>query len=658
VHSSPASVAEFVGLWQWQAMGVQSTYRPELDGLRAIAILAVVIFHISPRSLQGGYLGVDVFFVISGYLILGRLIDEAASSQLGLHWLLNFVAKRALRLFVPLACVIAATVAAMPLFPVLPNEAEAIRSSAPWAALFFANHYFALDAGYFSSTSDTKPLLHIWSLAVEEQFYFAVALVALVSTLARPQTRILYVTGMVVFCASFAAWIGTPAAHDTARFFLLPWRAWEFLAGGIVAVLAGRLTLSPMPGFLGVALIAIGIATSDGDDFTRGAILTTAGSAALLMRPDAIRKLLVAQPMVWIGRVSYGWYLWHWPVLFYARTLNLGKPDILRDTIAALLALLLAWIMYRLVEYPLRALRSGIVQTTCPSRNMAYFSATLATLVVAAAIAPAALFAYTRAHADVLAKQSQALVRSDSRIKNAKSELDGVPFRGSVFRTGEATPTVLVLGDSYAHSLAGALLDLSADTAVSTDTYWSVLCAPIFGTRAFAILPAYAESCWLLRDYLDRSLASMDHIRSIVLFANWRLYFQRPGFADHLRASLRRLAVDGRRVLIVAQSVRFSDHLTGCAVRSSLSYRSAENCREPRRRTLRNGYLVELRGILQEYRNVRLIDLADGFCDSRWCRPHIAGETVFMDHNHLNPSGARAAYKHFRESFLWVAHVR
>ena len=362
--------------------------------------------------------------------------------------------------------------------------------------------------------------------------------------------------------------------------------------------------------------------------------------------------------MVWVGRLSYGWYLWHWSALFYARTLNLGKPDIRRDAVAVLLALLLAWLMYRLVEGPLRKLRSGVGDATRPSRNIVYFSSTLATLVVAAAIAPAGLLAYNRMHAEVLTHHSQALVRSDGRVKNARSELDGIPFRGSVIRTGEVTPTVLVLGDSYAHSLAGALLDLSAETAVSTETYWSVLCAPIFGTRAFAILPEYAESCWLLRDYLDRSLASMDHIRSIVLFANWRLYFQRPGFADHLRASLRRLAVDGRRVLIVAQSVRFSDHLTGCAVRSSLSYRSAENCREPRRRTLRNGYLVELRGILQEYRNVRLIDLADGFCDSRWCRPHIAGETVFMDHNHLNPSGARAAYKHFRQSFLWVAYLR
>ena len=243
-------------------MGVQSTYRPELDGLRAIAILAVVIFHVSPRSLQGGYLGVDVFFVISGYLILGRLIDEAASSQLGLHWLLNFVARRALRLFVPLACVIAATVAAMPLFPVLPNEAEAIRSLAPWAALFFANHYFALDAGYFSSTSDTKPLLHIWSLAVEEQFYFAVALVAFVAALVRPQTRILYATGAVVFCASLAVWLMSPAEYATFKFFLLPWRAWEFLAGGIAAVVARRLTPPHVLGIVGTALIAIGIATS------------------------------------------------------------------------------------------------------------------------------------------------------------------------------------------------------------------------------------------------------------------------------------------------------------------------------------------------------------------------------------------------------------
>jgi hypothetical protein len=451
--------------------------------------------------------------------------------------------------------------------------------------------------------------------------------------------------------------MGTPAEYDTNKFFLLPWRAWEFLAGGIVAVVTRRLTPSHMLGFVGTALIAIAVATSDGDDFTRGAILTTAGSAALLARPDAIWKLLVAPPVVWIGRLSYGWYLWHWPVLFYARTLNLGKPDVFRDVIAALLALLLAWIMYRLVEDPLRKLRNGIDDSTRPSRNVAYFSTTLATLVVAAAIAPAALLAYNRVHAEVLAQQSQALVRSDSRIRNAKSELDGIPFRGSVFRTGEAEPTVLVLGDSYAHSLAGALLDLSAAADVSTDTYWSVLCAPIFGTREFAILPAYAESCWRLRDHLDRSLESMGHVRSIVLFANWRLYFQRPGFASHLQAALRRLAANDRRVLIVAQSARFSDHLTGCAVRSSLSHRSAEDCREPRRRTLRNGYLVELRQILQEFQNVKLIDLADGFCDSRWCRPHIAGETVFMDHNHLNPSGARAAYKHFRESFLWAAHV-
>lgn len=633
----------------------QASYKPELDGLRAIAILAVVIFHVRPSLLRGGYLGVDIFFVLSGYLILGQLIDDAKSGRLSANWVFSFAAKRALRLFAPLAIVIAATVTAMPLFPVLPAEAEAISASVPWAAFFLANHHFASEAGYFAATSDSKPLLHIWSLAVEEQFYFAVALVVALSILANNQARVLYVAGVLVFVASLAAWIGTPTGHETTKFFLLPWRAWEFIAGGVVAILARRLAFPPLFGVCGALIAIAGIVTSDGDAFTRGALLTTAGTGMVLLAPASLRQVLSVGPMTWVGRVSYGWYLWHWPVLFYARTLNLGQPDLIRDSLAALIALALAWVMYRLVERPLRDLRRSIGLTTPRSRNFGYVCASLAALIIAALSAPLPLSAYHGANAEILAGQAEALSRADSRIKNAEHTIGGVPFRGSVYRTGETSPKILVLGDSYAHSLAGALLDFSSETGVSSVTYWSVLCAPVFDTREYALLPAYAESCWKLRDHLDHSLESMNQISAVVLMANWRLYFQRPGFAHHLGAAIRRLASNERRVLLVAQSVRFPDHLTGCAVRASLSYESFDACRAPRKRVLQNRYVAELRKIISEFENVRLVDLGEGFCDSKWCRPHIAGVTVFMDHNHLNPAGARASYQQFRDSFHWMA---
>lgn len=341
---------------------MRDDYRPDIDGLRAVAVSAVLVFHYFPALLPGGYVGVDIFFVISGFLIT-RII--AGELDRGAFTYAGFYARRVRRIAPALILVVAATLLAG-WFILRSDEYAQLGRHVAAAALFLSNFVLWSETGYFEPGTHTKPLLHLWSLAVEEQFYIVWPVVlALVWRYARA-LRIPIIAGIVL--ASLAACILITQDDATAGFYSPLSRLWQLALGGLLAVaaMAGRRLSLPadLLALAGLGLIGAAFVLFDAFSPYPGwrALLPTCGSALVIAAgPGALlnRWLLSNRPAVWLGLISYPLYLWHWPLISYAYILSeqAGEGLLPRWVRAALLlaAIALAWATYRFVERPVRS---------------------------------------------------------------------------------------------------------------------------------------------------------------------------------------------------------------------------------------------------------------------------------------------------------------
>jgi peptidoglycan/LPS O-acetylase OafA/YrhL len=355
---------------------VQSGFRPDIEGLRAVAVLAVVLFHASVPGLGGGFAGVDVFFVISGFLITGLLWREVSTT--GSVGLRRFYGARARRLLPASATVgvVTAIGSAVLLSPLLvgPVMEDAIAS-----ALYVSNYWFALQGvDYFAVSTPPSPFQHYWSLGVEEQFYLVWAPMILgtawlvrrvhrrttadVPSLKRPYLVVLALVAAISFALSLVITYVTPAV----AFFSLPTRAWQLAAGGLVALTADQWRRLPpqaavVAGWTGLAVILLACTQLSPTTLYPGiaALLPTLGAALVIgvgcaAPAQGCGRVLGSAPMRAIGRISYSWYLWHWPVLVLTPAL-LGHPLGLAARLAAsLVSGGLAVLTLRFIENPLR----------------------------------------------------------------------------------------------------------------------------------------------------------------------------------------------------------------------------------------------------------------------------------------------------------------
>ncbi len=351
------------------------TRRPDIQGLRALAVLLVIVYH-AGFPVPGGFTGVDVFFVISGFVITGTLLAELSST--GRLSLRRFYIRRIKRLLPALALVLVFVA----LVGTLANPAQGGHMAALtglFASIFSANFYLAhLPTGYFDASTAINPLLHTWTLAVEEQFYIVfptlLALGWLVgrSRVVRGRSRELSAAIIAVACiASFVLsyaltrgeLMGGSAAGSKLAFYASPTRAWEFGLGALVVLgtpLISRLSIWILRAFglVGAAAIVVAAFSLNEAHFRETAALIPVGGTCLLLAAGigaraGISRLLSLRPAVWIGDLSYSLYLWHWPLIVFARALWPGHPNKV-STAAAALSLLPAWLSYRYVENPIR----------------------------------------------------------------------------------------------------------------------------------------------------------------------------------------------------------------------------------------------------------------------------------------------------------------
>jgi peptidoglycan/LPS O-acetylase OafA/YrhL len=384
-------------------------YRPDIDGLRAIAVLSVIGFHAFPRSIPGGFVGVDVFFVISGFLISGLILKALRDGRFS-YW--DFYSRRIRRIFPALVTVVTATLigGAVLLFP---DEYREVAGQALAGIGFFANFFFWSESGYFAAAAQLKPLLHLWSLGIEEQFYIAWPL--LLVFFYRRTRHMSWIIG-VLLLASFSWNIATVRTDPTSAFYLPLTRFWELLLGALLALPAAAANRSssetqtlPAAGMISksssvinpdvissVGLLLIGAAIlrlNEHQPFPGWlALLPTVGACLVIASGHSrLNHILLAnQGMTFIGRISYPLYLWHWVLLTAVNYVTLWHASHAQRLAAIGLSFLLAWLTYVLIETPIRFRKRSLIKAPA----LAAFAATLAGVAIIINLSDGAAFRY------------------------------------------------------------------------------------------------------------------------------------------------------------------------------------------------------------------------------------------------------------------------
>jgi peptidoglycan/LPS O-acetylase OafA/YrhL len=511
-----------------------SRYRPDIDGLRAVAVTLVVNFHGFPEALPGGFVGVDIFFVISGFLITGIIARELDQQRFSLA---AFYARRIRRIFPALIVVLAATLVLGWLW-MLPAAYAQLSADVVASAAFFSNFAQLAQSGYFDIESGKKPLLHLWSLGIEEQFYLFWPL--LLMGAARLRLNILAVAGGIAL-ASFALNVALIYSHPVAAFYLPLTRAWELAVGAGLACGWSRISQTSMASNLragiGVVLIAVSAVLLDTHSTFPGwwAVLPVSGAALLLSAPAAwgCRHLLASRPMVWIGLVSYPMYLWHWPLLVFFTIIKFAPLTLLERELALQASLLLAALTYLLVEKPFRFGRPSSLRIAGLCAAMVLISAAGGIVVYGQGF-DFRMPPEIRAMADVRTDSSkwrfhECLLDTSREMSFAESCVDR-----------DRRPLVMLWGDSTAAALLPGLRQAQLTHNFGVAQFTANSCVPALDTDV-----AGAPNCRGINDKV-MSLARQLQPDVVLLHAAWGLYFD--GVAKTVAALKRET---GARIIVL-----------------------------------------------------------------------------------------------------------
>jgi peptidoglycan/LPS O-acetylase OafA/YrhL len=650
-----------------------TAYRPFIDGLRAVSILLVVLYHVGVPGIGGGYVGVDVFLVISGFLIISQIIEAMADDRFSFG---DFWGRRALRILPPYLLVLAASAAIAPVALVMPDQLREFGSQAANSAFMIVNHLFLRQQGYFDTPSDLKALLHLWSLSVEEQFYLAAPLLlaglfVLIRRSGRPDARqrVLGWASAVIFLAALAGCIVfTRAEGHNPGFYLMPLRAWEFVAGGALglllplAVRLGRKKASLMAAAGLGAIVAAALAYSPATPYPSAfAILPVAGAAALilagLVNPRAVAvRLLATRPMVYVGLVSYSWYLWHWPLLTFSRSLHFGERLFWRDALMGLVSLGLAVATYHLVEKPVRDWRR---------RNKLRLKWIPAAVGILACLVfgIGARTTFDRAADRRAAEAIPARFQPRQAHDNPVCDIAAAGAMSDCVAMAAGRPFGLLVGDSQAIAARNAVAGLAGEHGSLLVSYTANGCPAILGARVFAYDKTIEANCMALRQKGPRFLTDPEfRPKYAILYSRWPLYAtdnanyalgpagadepaadQRAFFVTGLRqtiASLQALGVE--RIVVLSPTPLFPHPAPDClAMADRYGIAGAEACGVSRadHDALGREAVSRIHEAIQGVAGVRFIDPTDDFCDAELCLPNDGDEVLFVDTNHLSDAG-------------------
>ncbi len=498
-------------------------YRAEIDGLRAIAVVPVVFFHAGFNVFRGGFVGVDVFFAISGFLITTIIVGEMEE---GAFSFARFYERRARRILPALVVVMAACIL-LGWFWMLPSEFDKLAKSVAAASLFVSNFFFWSQSGYFDTTSELEPLLHTWSLAIEEQFYILFPL-ALLATWKFGRPAVVAAIGLC-FILSLALCQHQSRVDPFSDFYLAPTRAWELAAGSLASfvTIKRRAARDNVLSILGLGLILASVFLYDKTTpFPSLYALLPVGGACLVLVfavKGTLGARILSQPLlVGIGLVSYSLYLWHQPVLAFARLRLQSTPTTGTSLLLLALTATLAVLSWRYVETPFRDARRFSGRAIFLGAGVAASS-----LLAFAVVATATSGLPGRYSPEMAALASELDYRVPRMSECFGDVLSFVPPEKSCVYNGRHERKVVIWGDSHSAALAVDLAEQLDEAQVALQQFSFSGCPPILGVHFVEIdrqlCPEYNRRVF---DYLKRR----PELKDIVLVARWPVYFDGLGY--------------------------------------------------------------------------------------------------------------------------------
>lgn len=614
-------------------------YRADIDGLRTLAVLPVVLFHSGLVLFSGGFVGVDIFFVISGFLITSIIRDDIEAGRFSI---LKFYERRARRILPALMFMTVLTsIFIYILF--LPNYLIDFAKSMLSMALFVSNMYFWKFSGYFDSSAQLRPFLHTWSLSVEEQFYIFMPVAMLLLYRFRSSVRMtIFILAAV---ASLALSILATSVAPTANFFLLPTRSWELLCGALLAIGRPAHPKSPMLvnalALLGLAGVLVPVFVyTESTPFPGFAALPPCLGAALLIYTGQdsnsfIGRILSTAPFVGIGRISYSLYLAHWPVVVILRYVTLREPTLMDATVIIVLSFALAVFSWRYVERPFRTpelvkSRGAVFSWSAASLGFLCL-VSVGTIMTKglpgrypgfnSRIAAVSGEASGTDGVDLTWRNGTCFFENDEHYKDWKPE-------PCVLNPGMGN-TTLLWGDSYAaHYIPGLVLNQAA-LGAEVYLYTYAGCPPIFAYKSYARV-----GC---SNFNQRVLALIDElkIKNVVLSARW-IDLRHRGL-DLLGDTIKELKDKGVQVTVIGHSPLFVTDVKVIDFRKSepteMTAAWPSVVREEFNETLRrNATGADL-----------FIDPLDHLCKNDLCTYKAGGKLLYGDEGHFSREGSAGA---------------
>ncbi len=623
-------------------------YRADISGLRALAVVPVVLYHANAALVPGGYVGVDVFFVISGYLITAIIAGDLAKERFSFATFYD----RRVRRIVPAYALVALATTAMAVATLPPVMLIPYGRALEYASVFLANRHFLATAGYFAPGAEEQFLLHMWSLAVEEQFYllFPLALIVLSHPRLKPFRALVIWAVLLV-----SLYVATKNAiqRPNSAFYNFTSRAWELLLGSVLALgLVPRLSGRWLPEALaatGLAMILAALALFDRTTIFPGlSALLPAGGALLLIwageegRTPVANRLLALKPLAGIGLISYSLYLWHWPILGFFKFHAGGDPGLVAGVLLVGGAVAVSILSWRLVESRFR--RHGPASRRSELRSIAVGLLALAGLAGLGIALDLSGGLPGRASAEFL--KAQAALGDQWRGTKACLQGPGLAPAGTQCRFGDPAPDAPVIalwGDSFANHHAPALDAIARDTGYGLLQVTKAGCFPQ-APGAGAGTTREDADCETFRSASLAALAADPKVTTVVIAGLWPAGAGLAPTMAALKVAVAQLAAAGKAVVLVGPPPDFGGGGGArCLIRKRFLGLDESACDLPAATAAANAAPIEmaLGEIGAQVSGVRVVLPRAAFCDALTCRPTLPdGSLGYIDSGHLNGAGS------------------
>jgi peptidoglycan/LPS O-acetylase OafA/YrhL len=665
-------------------------YRPDIDGLRAIAVLLVVAFHAFPIWIRGGFIGVDIFFVISGYLISSIIFENLHRESFSF---MEFYNRRIRRIFPALLIVLTASFS-VGWFVLLDDEYKQLGKHIAGGAGFIENFLVWGESGYFDNEAATKPLLHLWTLGIEEQFYIIWPLVLWSACKLRLN---LLTIAIVVALISFALNIGKIHADPIAAFYAPQTRFWELMEGSILAYIrldkqsvfdswmskifangsseANPATLNNAQSLLGTILIVVGVLIINKESSFPGwwAVLPTFGTVLIISAgPHAWlnRAILSRRIFVWFGLISFPLYLWHWPLLSFAQIIAGGAPSREIRIVVVLVSIALAWLTYMLLEKPIRFGKHGKTKS-------------ITLLVLMVVVGNVGYSCYERDGYEIRKAHMYPAIEFDPAAHwvgweectyVAKHENNGAYDGGCKTLRLEVPADVALIGDSHAGHLASGLKDIFKNRPENLVVMTHAGCYPFYTQNINA--KEYFE-CWgnQINNALDFSIKQQT-IQTVILSGYAALQIQHnryhwsiepnlyeeqmnsEAFKAGMENTLARLVAAKKRVVYVIDIPELYKDPKSCLRSQMVNIGINDDCGITRKEYAERNRFY--RSIIDEekvkFPSVVFIDSSEVLCDDKICSGFKNGSLLYATRDHLTPTGSKLLLNHFASIILRIQH--